>query len=221
MSTWQILTSFPTAVPTVLLVILLIYWCLSLLGFLDLGDNIGGHHGHGHDFDSGHDVDAAHGHEVTDLHTLAGILVALGLGGVPFSIVATLLVFFSWLPTALVHQYLIAPLPAGPLHWLLGAVALVASLGLSIIVSARLIRPMRPLFVKHQAPGNHSLIGQRCSIVTLSVDEKFGRAEVATNGVSLNVRVWARTPNTLGKGATAIILAYDEANHQYEVQAEP
>lgn len=220
MSTWQILTSFPTAVPTVLLVILLIYWCLSVLGFLDMGDNIGADHGH--DFDTGHDFDAGHaGHDHADLHTLAGILVALGLGGVPFSIVATLLVFFTWLPTALVHQYLIAALPSGPLHWLLGAVALVAALGLAIVLSARTIKPMRPLFAKHQAPGNHSLVGQRCSIVTLSVDEKFGRAEVATNGVSLNVRVWARSPNTLGKDSRAIILAYDEANQQYEVQAEP
>ena len=216
MSIWQILSSFPTAVPTVLLAILLIYWCLSVFGFMDMGDNLGLHDGHGHDFDAGHA-----GHEHADLHSLAGILVALGLGGVPFSIVATLLVFFTWLPTALVHQYLIAALPPGALHWLLGAVTLVAALGLAIVASARTIRPLRPLFAKHQAPGNHSLVGQRCTIVTLSVDEKFGRAEVATRGVSINVRVWARTPNTLGKDSAAIILAYDEAQQQYEVQAEP
>jgi hypothetical protein len=214
MSTWQILSSFPTAIPTALLVILLVYWVLSVAGVFELGDNI--------ELDSGPDFDAGHAsHESTDLHTLAGYLVALGMGGVPFSIVATLLVFFTWLPTALLHQYLIAPLPGGVLRLLLGVVALLASVGMAIVMSARVVKPLRPLFVKHHATSNTSLVGQSCTIVTMTVDEKFGRAEVATSGASLNVRVWARTPNTLTKNAAAIIVAYDETKQQYEVQAAP
>lgn len=201
MSTWQVLTSFPTAVPTVLLIILLVYWGLSLTGVFDLGDNI--------------DVDADH----ADLETLASWLVALGLGGVPFSIVATLLVFFTWLPTALLHEYFLAWLPAGVLQWVGGAVILLAAAGLSVWLSARVVKPLRALFVKHHAPENRSLVGRTCRIVTLSVDEKFGRAEVETSGASLNIRVWASSPNSLGKDALAVIVAYDEALQQYEVQA--
>jgi hypothetical protein len=201
MSTWQVLTSFPTAVPTVLLIILLVYWGLSLAGVFDLGDNI--------------DVDADH----ADLETLASWLVALGLGGVPFSIVATLLVFFTWLPTALLHEYVLAWLPAGVLQWVGGAVILLAAAGLSVWLSARVVKPLRALFVKHHAPQNRSLVGRTCRIVTLSVDEKFGRAEVQTSGASLNIRVWASSPNSLGKDALAVIVAYDEALQQYEVQA--
>ncbi len=201
MSTWQVLTSFPTAVPTVLLIILLVYWGLSLAGVFDLGDNI--------------DVDADH----ADLETLASWLVALGLGGVPFSIVATLLVFFTWLPTALLHEYVLAWLPAGVLQWVGGAVILLAAAGLSVWLSARVVKPLRALFVKHHAPENRSLVGRTCRIVTLSVDEKFGRAEVETSGASLNIRVWASSPNSLGKDALAVIVAYDEALQQYEVQA--
>jgi hypothetical protein len=55
--------------------------------------------------------------------------------------------------------------------------------------------------------------------VTLSVDEKFGRAEVETGGASLNIRVWAATPNQLTRDSAAVIVAYDEATQQYEVQA--
>ncbi len=201
MSTWQVLTSFPTAVPTVLLIILLVYWGLSLAGVFDLGENI--------------DVDADH----ADLETLASWLVALGLGGVPFSIVATLLVFFTWLPTALLHEYVLAWLPAGVLQWVGGAVILLAAAGLSVWLSARVVKPLRALFVKHHAPENRSLVGRTCRIVTLSVDEKFGRAEVETSGASLNIRVWASSPNSLGKDALAVIVAYDEALQQYEVQA--
>ncbi len=214
MSTWQILTSFPTAIPTVLLVILLVYWGLAVAGVFEIGENI--------ELDTGPDFDAGHAsHESTDLHTLAGYLVALGMGGVPFSIVATLLVFFTWLPTALLHQYVIAALPGGMLRVLAGVAALFGSVGIAIVMSARVVKPMRPLFVKHHAASNRSLVGQACTIVTMTVDEKFGRAEVATSGASLNVRVWAHTPNTLTKNAVAIIVAYDEAKQQYEVQAAP
>lgn len=201
MSTWQILSRFPTAVPTVLLIILLAYWGLSLVGIFELGENIEG------------DADDA------DLATLASWLVALGLGGVPLSIVATLLVFFTWLPTALLHQYALAWLPAGVLQWAGGAATLLAAAAFSVWLSARLVRPLRPLFVKHHAPENRSLVGRTCRIVTLSVDEKFGRAEVETGGASLNIRVWASSPNALGKDALAVIVAYDEASQQYEVQA--
>ncbi|WP_426168950.1 ubiquinone biosynthesis protein [Pseudoduganella sp. R-34] len=201
MSTWQILASFPTAIPSVLLIILLVYWTLSLVGVLDLGENIEG--------------DADH----ADLETLAFWLVALGLGGVPFSIVATLLVFFTWLPTALLHEYVLAWLPAGVLQWVGGAVILLAAAGFSVWLSARVVKPLRALFVKHHAPENRSLVGHTCRIVTLSVDEKFGRAEVESSGASLNIRVWASSPNSLGKDALAVIVAYDEALQQYEVQA--
>ncbi|WP_426341428.1 ubiquinone biosynthesis protein [Pseudoduganella sp. S-14] len=201
MSTWQILASFPTAIPSVLLIILLVYWTFSLVGVLDLGENIEG--------------DADH----ADLETLASWLVALGLGGVPFSIVATLLVFFTWLPTALLHEYVLAWLPAGVLQWFGGVVVLLAAAGFGVWLSARVVKPLRPLFVKHHAPENRSLVGRTCRIVTLSVDEKFGRAEVETSGASLNIRVWASAPNSLGKDALAVIVAYDEALQQYEVQA--
>jgi hypothetical protein len=203
MSTWHILTSFPTAVPTTLLVILLVYWALSVAGLFDMGDNL--------------EIEADG--DDADFHTLAAYLVALGLGGVPFSIVVTLLVFFTWLPTALLHQHVLAMLPAGILHWAGGAAILAVSGAFAIWMSARVVKPMRPLFVKHHALENRSLVGRSCRIITLSVDEKFGRAEVETGGASLNIRVWARTPNDLGKDAPAVIVAYDEATQQYEVQA--
>jgi membrane protein implicated in regulation of membrane protease activity len=138
---------------------------------------------------------------------------------VPFSIVATLLVFFTWLPTALLHEYVLARLPAGALQWAGGAAILMAAAAFSVWMSARLVRPMRHLFVRHHAPENRSLVGRTCRIVTLMVDEKFGRAEVQASGANLNIRVWASSPNSLGKDALAVIVAYDEASQQYEVQA--
>lgn len=203
MSTWALLSSFPSAVPTVVLAVLLIYWLFSILGLVDLGDSL--------ELEAGDH----------DLHSLAGYLVALGLGGVPISIALTVLVFFTWLFTALAHQYVLAWVPTLPLQLLAGAGVLLLAAGLAIPLSARAIRPLRGLFVKHQARSNRSLVGLHCRIVTGSVDEKFGRAEVNDSGVSINIRVWARAPNALTRNSIAVILDYDEARQQYEVQAAP
>jgi hypothetical protein len=51
------------------------------------------------------------------------------------------------------------------------------------------------------------------------VNEKDGRAEVARRGASLNIRVWAPTPNTLKRGSQALILEYDEVAGRYLIAA--
>jgi hypothetical protein len=214
----QLLTSFPTAVPTVLLAVLTIYWLMSIIGIIDLGDSLHIHTETGH-LDS---LEAAHGgHEVPDLHTLAGYLVALGLGGVPLSVVASVLVFVVWLGTALLHNYVIAWLPTALLRTLSGVAVLLLTSALSIPIAARVVKPMRGLFVKHSARSNSSLVGLECKIMTETVDPGFGRAEVANSGGGINIRVWASAPNTLRKHSKAIIVAYDETSRQYEVQAAP
>ena len=222
MTLFALLTSFPTAVPTVLLVILLIYWSLSIIGLVDLGDNLEIHHGHdvdggGHDAHDGSQPDG----DTAELHTLAGYLVAMGLGGVPLSIVASLLVFFTWLFCALLQQYVLVLVPGDALKMGLGVGILMLSAGLSIPVAVQLVRPLRKLFVKHHARANASLVGLSCKVLTQTVDEKFGRAEVKDTGVGLNIRVWAVSPNNLAKNAEAIILSYDEKNNQYEISERP
>ena len=214
----ELLTSFPTAVPTVLLAVLMIYWLMSIIGIIDLGDSLHIHTEVGH-LDG---IEAAHGgHEVADFHTLAGYLVALGLGGVPLSVVASVLVFVIWLATALLHKYVIGLVPTDTLRTLSGVAVLLFTTALSIPIAARVIKPMRGLFVKHNARSNSSLVGLECKIVTEKVDPSFGRAEVANSGGGINIRVWASTPNDLRKNSKAIIVAYDETTRQYEVQAAP
>lgn len=210
MTLWQLLSSFPTAIPTALLGVLLVYWMLSIVGLVDIGESVGFH---------ADGVDGAH--ELPDVHTLAGYLVALGLGGVPLSVAASVLVFCTWLATALLHQYLLAWVPTAPLRMAAGAGVLLFAGALSIPIAARVLKPLRGLFVKHAARTNESLVGLDCRITTGSVDRSFGRADVDAHGASINIRVWAAVPNALDKGARAIIVAYDPATQQYEVQAAP
>ncbi|MGE0330797.1 MAG: ubiquinone biosynthesis protein [Ramlibacter sp.] len=168
------------------------------------------------DFESG-GVDAT---ADPDLGTLAGYVVAFGLHGVPFSIVISLLVLVSWTLSCLGGMWLLPLLPDTALAYAGGAVLALASASLSVPVAARLVRPMRGLFVTHTAIHNASLVGQSCKVLTQTVDEKLGRAEVAQRGSNLNIRVWAPTPNTLTRGATARIVAYEDKSARYRIEAE-
>jgi hypothetical protein len=201
--------AFPTVVYTTLLGVVLVYWVLALIGIVD--------------FDSGHldvDTDLHADADAGDVGDLAGYLVALGLNGVPFSVVVTLLVLFSWTMTCLAAMWLLPLVPTSPLRMLAGVATLPLAFAISLPLTARLIRPMRGLFVTHTAISNAALVGQTCRVLTSSVDEKFGRAEVATRGAGLNIRVWAETPNTLVKGSIARILEHDEAGERYLIVAE-
>jgi hypothetical protein len=48
------------------------------------------------------------------------------------------------------------------MQWAAGAGVLLVSAAFAIWMSARVVKPMRPLFVKHHAPENRSLVGRSC-----------------------------------------------------------
>ena len=203
-------TGYPTAILSVLLLVVVGYWVLAMMGWVD--------------FDSGDvdielqsqaDVDAG------ELSTLAGYVMALGLNGVPFSVAVSLLVLLSWTVSCMAGEWLMPWVPTLPLQLLVGTGVLLASVGLGIVLTAQLIKPMRGLFVTHQAVGNASLVGQACKILSQSVDDRMGYAEVSQRGAGLQIRVWADAPNTLRKGVVAHILEYDEVRNRYLVQQVP
>ncbi|PLK50367.1 ubiquinone biosynthesis protein [Uliginosibacterium sp. TH139] len=202
--------SYPTAILSALLLVVVFYWLLALVGLVDFETS-------GIEIDTDAQLDGDAG----DISVLASYILAMGLNGVPFSIVVSLLTLISWTLTCTAAEWLLPLLPGKLPGLLAGTLILLLSLALAIVLTARIVRPLRKLFVSHNAVSNASIVGQSCRILTGSVTEKFGRAEVATNGASINIRVWAATPNTLGKGASARILEYEADTGRYQVAAEP
>lgn len=204
-------TGYPTAIYTVLLGVVVIYWVLAMLGMVDVEH-------------SGLDVDVGvHTHadgDANDVGHLASYVVAFGLNGVPFSVAVSLLVLVSWTVCCLGGEWLLPLVPTLPLQLLAGTVLLVVSAIIAIPVTAVAIRPLRGLFVSHTAVSNAALVGQLCRVVTGVVNEKDGRAEVARRGASLNIRVWATVPNSLKRGSQALILEYDEVAGRYLIAAQ-
>lgn len=198
---------YPTAVFTALLGVVLFYWVLALVGLVDFESS-------DLDFDVQADGDAG------DISTLATYVVAMGLNGVPFSIVVSLIVLLAWTISCLAGMWVLPLVPTLLLNIVAGTAVLLTSVALSILLTARIIRPMRRLFVTHAAIANASLVGQPCIVLTGKVDEKVGRAEVRTRGAGINIRVWARSPNGLTKGSTARIAEYDAGSGRYLIEGE-
>lgn len=208
--------AYPTVVYSTLLGVVLIYWILALIGVVDFDSasvDI--------DVDIDSDVPTDTDADVENVGELAAFLVAFGLNGVPFSVVVTLLTIVAWTLSCLAGMWLLPLVPTTILQIVAGTGVLAIAFIVAVPITARAIRPMRRLFVTHRAISNYDLVGQTCVVLTSSVNEKFGRAEVSTRGAGLNIRVWAASPNQLGKGARAVIMEYDRIGERYLIVAEP
>jgi hypothetical protein len=199
-------TSYPSAVFTVLLLVVIVYWLLALVGFVDFEST-------GLDLELELQGDTDPG----ELSTLAGYAVALGLQGVPFSIVITALVLVSWTLSCLISPWVLGDV-SGLMLALGGSVVLLLCLAAALPLTGILVRPLRGLFVVHTAIGNANLVGQTCVVLSQRVDARFGRAAVQQPGTNIHIRVWIQPPHTLAKGDPAQIIAYDAQSGHYQVR---
>jgi len=236
-----VVLSFPTVVYTTLLIVVLVYWLVAIVGLIDFNSgpdlDIGGDVDADFDFDAGSDVDAGadigdvhHGHldgqiEISHEHgqvsTLASYLVAIGLGGVPFSVVVSLVTIFSWIVSDVAASLLLPLVPGDTLRFAAGTGILVVAFALSLPISAFFVRPLRKLFVADKPMTKASLVGQKCRIDSGMVNEKYGRAVIVTEqGDQFHIYVVADTPNKLTRGSVAFVAEYDETKNVYHVEEQ-
>ncbi|MET8540440.1 hypothetical protein ABZW03_07265 [Kitasatospora sp. NPDC004799] len=229
--------AFPTALFSFALVVVVGYWLLMLLGGLVPGAVHGGHGG-GHHVDvghAGHHLGAGHGGHAghvgqvgpaghgagghgadagSDRHGAghhAGVLDALGLGGVPVTVAVSLLVALAWF-VSLAGTVLTSGAPArGGVF----AVALVASWAGTRL----LVRPLSRLFPQDRPVTRGDFVGRVCVIRTGRVTADFGQAEVtAEDGSTATVQVRTTEPDpALTAGRTALIFDYDAEGEHFLV----
>ena len=153
------------------------------------------------DFDSiGPDWLGGGHHHDADADGLPDMLLALGLDRLPFSIVVSGVAFFWWLLTMLG-----------------GALLLLALIAAALLASVAL-RPLKPLFVVHDSSAQQAVLGKPCRILTLTVEENFGQAEVEMGGgTRLKLQVYAAEPNTLARDTQAVVVRFDSERRRYLV----
>ncbi len=147
-------------------------------------------------------ADAAHGEHGG---LLSGLLNAMGVRGVPITIVGTFVIFWAWILSYLSTRFL-GPLAATVIVGL--AITVTSGFG-ALIMAAISSRPFRKLFVTQQAPRRASLVGKICTVLSARVDGNFGRAEIEDGGAGFVAEVRCPQDNGLIRGAPALVYRYE------------
>lgn len=197
--------AFPTVLFSFLLCLAVLYWLVAALGILEVDVLDGDFAGDG---------------EGLELEGLAGLLLRLGLGGVPVTLVLTLLVFFAWFVSYFVELLLLRHLPLGWLRYPLGVALAAVALLPAVPLTGLLCRPLRRLFRKVEAPSARSLLGQVAKVRSGTVSPRFGEADLDDQGAGLILRIRADESAGFQRGDRVVLLQYLEGEHAYRVVSE-
>lgn len=192
--------SFPTILFTIPLIVLMLFWLMAFAGLVDIEIfDI--------DVDADNDADSVVG----------GWLETFGLNGVPLTIALTLVDIYAFAFTYLARKY-ITPLFDGILSaTAIGFIVAMFAVIVAIPLAALCCKPLRKVFLTHEAVSKKNLDGVICTVTTQTVTELFGQA-TADDGMVYSVR--ANTPNNLCKGSRIVLLEYSTEHDSYIVASE-
>lgn len=213
---YETLSSFPTAIWTVLLLFIVFYWLIAMIGLVEI-DSL--------DFDlpEGFETNAEMGFDgdadVSNLGLLAGLLVRFGLYGVPMAIILSLLSLFGWL-ISYYANYMVNPFfPSGMLHFAVGAGILLLSLIISAFITGIMIKPIRKWVKKIPKQTAKTILGKVATVRTSVVNKDFGEATVEDGGAGLVLKVRAFDAD-FKMGDKVVLLEYLKDDNAYRVISE-
>ena len=209
----KISASFPTAIYTVFLGVMVVLWLITLLGVIDL-DFLD------FDFDLDGKTDLDLNVNNSTAEAIGGFLINWGLVGVPITIILTILAVTSWIICYYLVYFGFGFIPDGFLTYIAGSVALVISFFSGIKVTAFLIKPLKPLFKKVGKTVEKTVLGQVAIVRSSKVTQAFGEAVLNDLGADLLIKIWADEPNTLSKGDRVVPIEYDNNKGIYLVVPE-
>jgi hypothetical protein len=201
----HIIFSFPTVFFTFFLILSCAYWLLTLVGFVGIEA-----------FDLG--ADGADG--VTSVNVFSAMLFRLGLNGVPITIVISLISLVGWVLCFLVVFFIYPFVPFRWLQLLLGIPVVVAVLYVAALVTAVLIKPLRPIFIATNQEVQKQILGQVATVRTGEVNRNFGEAYVEDGGAGLIVKVRAYKDESFKRGDKIVLLEYVAGENVYRVISE-
>ncbi len=208
---YQICSSFPTVVFTVLLVFCVLYWALAVLGMIDI-DVL--------DLDLPDDIDINDFDDMSNLNVMSGLLLKLGLNGVPITIVLTSIALLGWILSFVVVYFLFPYIPGALLQFIAGIPIFIGTVYLSAIITAAIIKPLRPVFLATNQEVQKTIVGQTAVVRTGRVDKNFGEATVEDGGAGLLVKVRPYKGETFNRGERVVLLEYIEEENLYKVISE-
>lgn len=188
--------SFPAVIFSFALVVVIGYWAVALLGGIgiDVLDT---------DFDT--DTDTGDGSA-----GVGGFLAGIGLGGVPVTVVLSLMISISWfgslVGTVILDQFELST----PLLVALGLVAIAAAVVIAWLLTALVTMAIRRNLPQIRESSRQDFIGKVCVIKTPPLGNDLGQAEITSHdGSSANITVRQTGSDVFTAGGTALIFDYD------------
>lgn len=205
-------SSFPTVIFTGLLIFCIFYWALAVLGLVEIEFL---------DFDiPDSDIDLDAGDSLDNLNVMSGLLLRLGLNGVPVTIVISLMSLIGWVISFFVVYYLFWLIPTSLLKFLVGIPVFFATLYASAMVTSVCIKPLRPIFQAMNQQVTKTLVGQVAVVRTLRVDQGFGEATVEDGGAGLIIKVRSYKEEVFSKGDRVVLLERVAEENLFKVISE-
>lgn len=221
--------TFPGALYSVLLGVVLLYWISMLLGAVDLDLLGGAEHGgvdgaadgamHGDGVADGHGDAGGDGHHDGgdgdvdgDADSDGGVLSALGAVGLrklPATVSISLLVIWGWLLSVLGMLLLAEPASRAIPSWAFRALLFVVSLGASLKLASITARPIAPVFVAKGASRREHLVGKTAEVSTGRLDARFGQVLVADGGAGLLIDARHEGEVALKRGDRVVVTSWD------------
>ncbi|MEH6345187.1 MAG: DUF1449 domain-containing protein [Bermanella sp.] len=212
---YQNISSFPTVFFTFFLALTTLYWLVAVLGLISI-DIL--------DFDlpyiEGADLDMSNASDLTNANALAGLMLRFGLNGVPVTIIISLISLFGWILSYYAVYFLFSFIPDGLLQYIAGVPVLFLSLYLAAMMTALVIKPLRPLFKKAHQETEKYVLGQVAVVRTSRVDETFGEAVMADGGAGLILKVRSSSDSHFKKGDKVVLFEYVKETNVYRVISE-
>ncbi len=206
---YQNISSLPTALFSVLLIVCLFYWAGAVLGLIDI-DIL--------NVDTDIDLNSDSGHSTPDV--LAGLLIKFKLVGVPVVITLSMIILFGWFICYFLAHFILGSVD----HWLLrlifGIPIFLASLVAGAWITTFAMKPLRSVF-KHTSNQTHKhILGQRAVVRTSRVDEHFGEATLDDGGAGLILKIRSTGDDTFTKGDRVVVFERLNDDNIYRVISE-
>jgi len=206
----QTVTSFPTVIYTILLVVCVLYWVVAMLGLVDLELL---------DIDLDGDIDSNDSAETQNI--LAGVLLKLGLNGVPLTIVLTIIAIVGWLICYYTTYFGAKLLPdVGIIKIIAALVTFVIASYITVLITAQVIKPLRTLFSKFDVDETKHIIGQTVVVRSSVVNTDSGEAFMNDGGAGILLNIRTSTGDEFKKGDKVVVIEKLERDNHYKVIAE-
>jgi Protein of unknown function (DUF1449) len=208
------ISSFPTAIFTFVLGIAVLYWIFALFGFVEidaLDVDIP-------ELDGQMSLNAQGDHTFAEM--FSGLLMKLGLNGVPLTIVISFIALAGWMISYYISLFSVTLFGHGWIRYITGIPILFASLYAAVLITAQVIKPLRKFFAKAEQQIQKVILGQTAVVRSSRVDQDFGEAFLDDGGAGLILKVRSMSNIQFHHGDKVVLLEYDANKNTYNVISE-